>query len=310
MGIIEVLNNWLEERKVKSEKRRLDKQDLRLKKLQSKENIRIKKLELQNQKAEQARILKEVAIKASEAIKIKKFEARTEKSKSNASKPGFFENLSLLWEKRGERRKVIKLAKIEKEKAAKIANVGKPTFWDKLFDLLKPKTSAIPPTTTTSTTSPLRRKSRIGSYSLLFMLACFAVVYYSYKQQPEKQERISVAIDEEVEQNRLTSIDNSNGHLHHSGKKVIIGESGYLYERTPGWSYSESTEDHLIYIPNGTNEKYFKGPNGWESEYPNKGEVRALTRPTDEILVYPNKNYGGSKFTLKIVKIVPQSPRI
>lgn len=307
MGIIEVLNNWLEERKVKSEKRRLDKQDLRLKELQSKENIRIKKLESQNQKAQQARILKEAAIKAREAIKIKKLEARTEKYKSNASKPGFFENLSTSWEKRGERRKAIKLARIEKEKAKKLANVGKPTFWDKLFDLLKPKNSVIPPATTTSAKPLIHRRSRIGSYSLFFILICFAAIYYKYKQQPEKKERVSVSIDKEVEQSRLTSINNSNGHLHHSGKKVIISEGGYLYERTPGWSYSESTEDHLIYVPNGTNEKYFKGPNGWESEYPNQGEVRALTRPTDEILVFPNKNYGGSKFTLKIVKIVPQS---
>lgn len=299
MGIIEILKNWLEERKAKSEKRRLDEQELRL-----------KQIDAQNKKAELAKSLREATLKSDEVIRLKKLEAEIEKSKAKASKPGLFESLSTAWEKRGERRKAIRLAKIEKNKAVELANVDKPTFWDKVFNLLKPKTPATPSTITTPTKSVVHKRSRIVLYSLFFMLICFAVVYYKYKQQPTKQEQTSVIVDDEVEQSRLTSINNSNGHLHHSGKKIKIDEGGYLYERTPGWTYWESTEDHLIYIPNGTNEKYFIGPNGWESEYPNKGTVRALTRPTDEILVYPNKNYGGSKFTLKIFKIVKQSAQI
>lgn len=90
---------------------------------------------------------------------------------------------------------------------------------------------------------------------------------------------------------------------HFAGEKIKISKDGYLYERIPGWTYYETTENHLIYVPNGTTDKYFKGPGGWESEYPNKGEIRALTRATDEIWVYQNPNYGESEFTLKIVSV-------
>jgi len=342
MGLIEIFNNWLEARKQASAKRKVDAQELRLKELHYKEAIRLKKIEVANQKAEHNKLLKEAKIKADEAIKIKKLEAGIEKSKAKASRPGLFESLSTAWEKRGERKKAIRLAKIEKDKAAKLANVGQPSLWEKLKDsydnwsqrrhesreskrkiafelekaeqdriLEEKRINASRPSfweklfdylnlTSSSTT----KKSNINkiifwSFGIFLVMGCL-LWFYVINNTPSQTETNSS--DRSSTEQLYADLDIQNGHFHHAGKKIKVGKNGYLYKRTAGYTYTETTADHVVYAPTNGGEKFFVGPNGYEAEKPG-GRIISNPAPHNDYYLYPNENYGTKEVIFEIVNI-------